>query len=50
MEGKLKHSKKIGAWGMEEQQKLKSTQEKHAWLDLHIPKILLPRKSTSPKL
>ena len=51
MEGKLKHSKEIGAWGMEEQQKLKSIEkEKHAWLDLHIPKVPLPSESTSPKL
>lgn len=51
MEGKLKHSKEIGAWGMEEQQKLKSIEkEKQSWLDLHAPKVPLPSESIWSKL
>ena len=50
MEGKLKHFRDIGAWGIEEQQKLESIEEKQSCLDMRIPKFPLPTGSTSPKL
>lgn len=51
MEGKLKHAREIGEWGMEEQPKLKSIeQEKQLWLDLDIPRVSLPSNCTPFKL
>lgn len=48
MEGKLKHCKEIGAWGIEQQRKLESIeQEKQSWLNLYIPKVSLPSDHTS---